>query len=378
MTAPQAQTLAAPLAAPARAVAKPRWRAWLVKAHKVLGLVAATLWLFQAVSGVFLSFECEASDAAGGGGHIATDYAALDHHARTLAAEKPGGRVTWVWTSAGLADRYVVAIEHGQGQTEKVRVLGDGTLVQRGGTGLAGFAEWLLRMHKALTLGPAGVWIMGLSGILLATNIMAGLYIAWPRRGWWRQALKPLGKGPKSARLYSWHRAVGFWAAIPGLLLAGTGAALEFEHGLRDLVGAPEVELAPIAATGAPVGLARAAGAALAAVPGSHFVAAVYPGPSDASYRVWLRAPGEWNRRYGASLVVVDANNGAVRGAWPLPRQSLAYRFMGTLYPLHTGESTGVIGRVLVLMTGLWLAVVSVAGVWLYAVRRRPKARKAR
>jgi uncharacterized iron-regulated membrane protein len=51
-----------------------------------------------------------------------------------------------------------------------------------------------------------------------------------------------------------------------------------------------------------------------------------------------------------------------------------AQAFVGSLYPLHTGEGIGLAGRLLMLAIGLWLAVTIILGVLLWW-RRRPRAR---
>jgi len=52
-------------------------------------------------------------------------------------------------------------------------------------------------LHQTLFLHTAGNWIIGVSGVLLFSNICLGLYQAWPRTGQWLRALSAAG----SARL---------------------------------------------------------------------------------------------------------------------------------------------------------------------------------
>ena len=53
----------------------------------------------------------------------------------------------------------------------------------------------LVVFHHELLAGKTGSWIVGISGILLLSNLTLGLITAWPRRGWWRASLKPSSKG---------------------------------------------------------------------------------------------------------------------------------------------------------------------------------------
>ena len=100
-------------------------------------------------------------------------------------------------------------------------------------------------------------------------------------------------------------------------------------------------------------------------------VGTTLPTPEDASYYAWVRAPGELYRGgYGGSLVIVDANHGSVRGAWPATETGAAKAFIGSFYPLHTGEAAGLVGRILALAIGVWLAAMLVLGLLLWLRRR--------
>lgn len=48
---------------------------------------------------------------------------------------------------------------------------------------------------------------------------------------------------------------------------------------------------------------------------------------------------------------------------------------MSALFPIHTGEAGGIVGRLLSIVIGLWLITMIVAVVLLWAKRRKPRAR---
>src|SRR3546814_12652355 len=75
-----------------------------------------------------------------------------------------------------------------------------------------------------------------------------------------------------------------------------------------------------------------------------------------------------------ASLVIVDANNGKIRGAWPATEADAAQTLVASFYPLHTGESLGLAGRLLSLAIGVWLTTTIILGLLLWW-RQRPRAR---
>jgi uncharacterized iron-regulated membrane protein len=352
---------------------RPLWRRRIVTVHRWLGIAAALFWLVQAITGVAIIFHWELQDASVAGAHRVTDLAAIERRVEALAPSGSRGKIYSVWTTAGFADRYQIFFAEPDQVSGSVRIAGDGTPLQVKGPDEGSLLGTLVEIHHNLAAGEAGDWIVAISGILLISNLLFGLYLAWPRGGRWRGALKPVNKGPAAARLYSWHRAVGLWAILPALVIATAGTLLKFEHGLGTLLAAEPASLpANPPGTTPPVGFATVAKAALDAVPGSTLTAVTWPEGGDATYTVRVRAPGEIRRAYGASLVLIDANNGKVRGTFPIAEAAGGRAFMSALFPVHTGELGGFIGRLLTLAIGLWLATMTVAGVLLW-LRRRPR-----
>lgn len=349
--------------------------------HRWLSIGAALFWLVQAVTGVLIMFHWELRDASISSFHRDTDLTAIERRIAALAPAGSGRTVKSVWTTAGMADRYDVNVADTDGTVRAVRIAGDGTVLHREVDGEAGILDTLVSVHHDLWGGELGGWIVGISGILLASNLAMGLVVAWPKGGRWRGALRPTQKGGVTARLYAWHRALGLWVAIPALLLVMAGTMLKFEDGVAELVGAqpPPIPAMPPPPAGGPpaddapvIGFAAAVRGAMAALPGSRLTAVAMPTATDAVYRVRLLAPGEWRRAYGTSMVFVAAATGDVHGVFPAREAPLPRAFVDMLYAIHTGESGGLVGRVLVLGIGLWLASMVVVGMLLW-LRRRPR-----
>lgn len=354
---------------------RPSLRRQMLTAHRWLSLGAALFWLLQALTGILIVFHWEIGDAALGDIHRKTDLAAIERRLDAIAPADGAKTVTTIWTTAGLPDRYTVYFDEAGGDGGKVRIAGDGTVIDVPKPDETTLIDFLVGFHHDL-LGAWGSWIVSISGLLLCSNLVLGLIAAWPRRGTWRAALVPARRGPAAARLYSWHRAVGLWAVVPALVIAATGTMLKFEDGVGTALGAESVAMAANPQTGAPVGFAAAAGAALGAIPGSSLTQVAWPEDGDATYRIRLLAPGEIRRAYGGSIVLVDANDGAVRGVFPIAEAEPARAFMSALFPIHTGEAGGLVGRLLSVAIGLWLVTMIVAGTLLWFKRRKPAARK--
>lgn len=340
----------------------PRQR--ILKFHRWISLAAATFWLVQALTGIAILFHWEINDAAYSSPHRPTDLARIEQ--RIDAIRSGGATVKTIWTTAGAADRYTINLDKGS-----VLISGDGTVLRPATIEKPALMGTLVGIHHDLLGGKLGSWIVSITGLLLLSNLALGLTAGWPRHRAWRAALVPARKGPLPARLYSWHRAVGFWGCLPALLVATTGTLLKFEDGVGDLIGARSVSLPAVPRTRDAVGFAAAAGSALAAIPGSTLTMVRWPSKDDATYTVRVRAPDEIRRAYGASVVLVDANTGAVRGTYPIAQSEPARGFMSALFPLHTGEFGGLAGRLFSALVGLWLVGMIVLGTMLWIKRRR-------
>ncbi len=350
----------------------------IVRLHRWLGLGAAAIWLVQALTGILLSFHFEAEDALLTTRHTPTNLTAIEHRIDDIAAAGGDAKVHWIWTTAGLRDRYILFFATTAGDDHKAYIDGAGKILRDRKADKYSFLALMREVHLTLVAGRTGHWILAIAGLLLVTNLVFGLVAAWPRHGGWRAVLAARGHIGSRAGLYSWHRAIGLWAVLPAIVVAGTGTLILFEDQVRGALGAHEVSLPANPAAGTPVGFAAAVRAAVAAIPGSRFVGTTLPSREDASYYVWLRAPGELYRGgYGGSLVVVNANNGDIRGAWPAADADAASTFVGSLYPLHTGEGIGLAGRILALAIGVWLVVVIILGLLLWW-RKKPRGRTRR
>lgn len=353
----------------------------IVKIHRWLSIGAAAFWLVQAVTGVLLSFHFEIEDALITTEHRPTDFAAVEQRMDALASAGPDAEIHWIWTTAGLPDRYVISYADADGVARRMRIDGGGAIQRDSAANEYSFFELMREIHLTLLSGAIGHWILAVTGVLLVANLVSGLIAAWPRRGFWRKALTPSGKrkGKAIAQLYSWHRAVGLWAVIPALIIAGAGTMILFEHQIEDLIGAGNVTLPANPPEGSGAGFAAAARAATAAIPGSQFVGTTMPSAEDASYYAWVRAPDELFRAYGGSLVIVNANDASIRGAYPATELDPANAFVKSFYPIHTGEFAGLPGRIIAMGIGLWLMTMIMLGVSLWWKRRtgRPSAMSA-
>jgi len=343
--------------------------------HRRLSVVLGFFWILQAITGVCIVFHWEIRDAQASTSTSApTNFAAIGEAVTSIAAQS-GSTVSSVWTTAGLPDRYKVNLANGN----SVRIGGDGTVLASKPAGERDLFDVLLDLHHTLLAGESGKWIVGASGILLTTNLLLGLRLAWPKEGLAR-ALWPKKVPSKGrARLFTYHRTIGLWAVIPAIVLIVSGTLLRFEDQLSPLVSDSVDDPSAITSAGpVMVDFETATRSAIAAVPGSRFAAVSMPGAENATYRFRLLEPGELRKAYGTSVVWVDARDGSIRAVAPASGQTFGRKFLNALFALHTGEAGGILGRILTMAIGLWLVVMIILGVLLWSRRRRPAPEAAK
>ena len=348
------------------------------RVHRIVSLAFALLWLIQAATGTLLTFRWELDDAALAGASVPLDPAALS--ARIAALRAGGSDVSSVWASGGDPDRFDIFHSRG-GVDTTTRVDGRGAILrERTDAPVADGGIWdtLIHIHYSLLAGDIGEWFMGLTGVLLLTNLILGLKLAWPRKRW-ATALFQRPRGGVVARTYGWHRTLGLWVGVPAAALVTAGVLLSFEPQAEAVLGAEHREPDPPAvAASARIDAAAAMRIALARYPGSTLSGLSLPSDEARRFRFRLNAPGETNRIYGATVVTL-AEDGRVIYDHDARASGAGRWTFDMIYPFHTGQAGGLVGRLLTLVIGLWLVTMIVFGTRLWWLRRpKPKARPVR
>lgn len=353
--------------------------------HRVVSLAFVAFWVVQALSGAFLVFHREIDDLATSAATRQLDPEALGRSIEQLGTAHPDKLVTAVFLTSDVGRHYDVTVENeATGTAEIIRVDGAGNVllerplaapVTEGGIYMAAN-----RLHRTLLAGEIGGWIVGISGLLLLTNILLGLKLAWPAARQWKKSLLPKRARSKPANLYGLHRALGLWIAPLALITVTCGVLLAFERGTGSVVGAVQVRPPKISepAAAAPVSPSAAIRAGLRTFPEAEFSGMILPFGSRQVYQVHLRREGEPPQTHGATRAYVSANAGQVIGIYDPTEAPPANRFMGLLFPIHSGQIGGVAGRVIVLGIAIWLLTMIGLGLSLWSARRKLKSDRER
>ena len=240
----------------------------------------------------------------------------------------------------------------------------------------------LFHFHRYLLAGEGGKVVIAVQGVALALMAITGIVLWWPRMTLQAiaNALKVRFGGNWPRFSFQLHRSAGFFLAPVLLFLGVSGVHFNMPTWTTPLVETvatvtPNAKPENRAPASLPtISVAQAVAAAQARFPAARIGRVSLPAGAQAPYEVRVRQPGELRQGPGATRVSIDARDGAVlRVADPLGG-SAGDRFLGALFPLHSGEAFGNAGKAFISIVGLTPLVFFVTGIvmWL-KFRRKPK-----
>lgn len=263
-----------------------------------------------------------------------------------------------------------------------------------------GFFDFVLQLHRFLTIGPTGRQITGACTLILLFFVASGLYLRWPRQVFnWRVWLT--FDWAKKGRAFNWdlHSVIGTWCLVVYLLSAVTGLTWSYEwfrDGLnRALVGAPpggerkREGPPPAGRQGQPA--ARSADAPVASVDYDAVLNSVKgaAGPELTSFLLRLSPNGNQPASVGYLLrssphdratnqLSLDPASGKVLSHQRYADLPLGAQLSASFYSLHVGSYFGIVGRIVITVASLCMPLFFVTGWLLYLDRRRKKRDAAR
>lgn len=362
-------------------------RFW-IKAHLWLGLSLGVFWALQGITGALLVFHRELDRV----GAPALSEGPMIAPTRLIQiAEAQVSQPVQRLTAANNDPRLVEARyndEQGQPQALQLdaatgRIVGERE--RDPNSPFTGSAwRWIYLVHISLLAGPVGRILIGLSGLVLASAVGIGLYIAWPRVRAWKTAFSPSKWRTPLQKLYGWHRALGLVSGVFLLFLALTGFYMTFASKWAPTLGRL-TDFDPVASMSHQMGHgeSHSAEASLSAddalriakreFPGGKFMNLETPVEHPGYYSVRFTLPTEWRRWAGRAMVRINAHTGRIIALYDPRRTSWLNKLDDAVYPFHMGEALGLPGRVLAVLVGLSLPTLFVTGFIRWRRRRAPK-----
>lgn len=362
-------------------------RKTLVRLHLWLGLSVGLLWAVQGLTGAALVFHRDL-DRLTGPAVTQGAMASLDTLVK-IAERTTGQHVKMVTIADGRGDLLNVHFTDAAGPKQLLMDAASGAAV-----GLRDFEpsspldgsgwRWIYRLHETLLMGHSGETLIGLSGLLLLSSLLMGIWLGWPRRRPFRAVFAVGHWRTMKTKLYGWHRLVGLTAAMVLLATIPAGIWMIFASDLRPIVAkAVPHQLAfqtpAVERVDTRISPQTALDRARAHFPMASFVRLTMPTPAAPFYGIRLRQPNEVRAWSGVTTVSIDPATGRTLHIYDPLAAPLSNKLADAAFSVHSGELAGLGSRILVLLAGLSLPVLYITGVvgWLRASRRRRRVSAA-
>lgn len=381
-------------------------RGALVRLHRYVGLALAGVLVIAGLTGSVLAFQAELdawlNPQLFEARHPALPILSPSQIAARVIAADPRARVTVVMMpiAADASASVFVAARGGQGPLEYSQVFVDPGTGEVQGRRLYGALRWdrehlipfLYILHMSLQVpGVWGMWLMGGIGIAWMVDCVVGFALTLPRaRPFWAK-WRPIWGVKPSAGSYrlnlDLHRAAGLWFWGVLFMLALTGMSIDLNREVfRPVLTAllpttPSLLLdLPLPAPVPPITL--------------DFDTALARAQTEAGRRGWdkpvnfihaIDRAGLYRVRFGRaheagfglSTIYVAGDDGRILSVEEAGAGEAGDVVATLMFPLHTGQVAGLPGRVLICLTGLVVAMLSVTGVavwWKKRLGRRVRA----
>jgi uncharacterized iron-regulated membrane protein len=228
---------------------------------------------------------------------------------------------------------------------------------------------WLFDLHYTLLLGADGTTLVAVAGLLGLLSLITGMVLWWPSTGRWRKALTWRWRRGSARQIYDLHVLPGVYSVVLLFLLTVTGIILarpDWFTPLLEKTGAlyQVPTLNSVRAAGQQRLSADVAWTAAQAVfPDAQLRWLHTPETDDGVYFMRFEQAAEPGRRFPISRVWVDQYSGEVLASFDPLSAGFADTFMAWQHPLHNGEAFGLLGRLLVALSGLLPTVLLTTGI---------------
>ncbi len=358
--------------------------------HLAIGLAAGVLVFIMAITGVLLTYQKQMTVWADVRGLTGAPSAAgqrrltADTLLARLAASQQAAPTAIVWRAGSNTP---VEVQFGRekrvfANAYTAEVLGTGSVAMRGFfRQVTDWHRWLAAKGETRDLGRAATGAANLAFLLI---VLSGMWLWWPRNLTWTSVRSVIwfrrGLSGK-ARDFNWHNVLGFWSAIPLVIVVASGVVISYPWASA-LVFRIAGEVPPDRTTAAGPAGARKAGPR--ALPGSlqprltlaqaqmldwRTISLTLPATAnaDASFSLDRGMGGEPHKR-ATAVITADGQLSALQS---FSTQSPGRRLRSILRFAHTGEVLGVIGQTIAGLVSLGSAVLVFTGVALSMRRVR-------
>jgi len=360
--------------------------------HKYAGLTLGLLLALIGITGSLLVFDHALDEKLA---PHTVDFAPSEKPAtftEILAAARnavPGSTPQRIMTARAEGSPHVVRFPGPEGAPGPIEVSVSSTDARV--LAVRGWGEytmsWIYRLHYTLLAGKTGKTIVGFMGIALLVFCLSGLVIWWPkskRKGRWKRAFTIERGGNRFRFYFDVHKVFGIYLLPVLLVIAFSGVSIVFPLQVETLVSwtmpvEPRGSWGQSQITGAPpLNPDSAVAIGRQVFPRGELKRIYLPQDASDSYGLTFRQEGEPWSNHGASFVRLDQYSGEILMVHDVTKIAAGNQFLTWQFPLHNGDALGMIGRLLVLITGFAPALLFGTGFYLWWKKRRVKAPRRR
>lgn len=248
------------------------------------------------------------------------------------------------------------------------------------------FMWWMHSLHGHFGVKEPGRTLVGFFGVFLCISVFTGLWLWWPKNG---NLIKAIRWKRSSSQISNLHHTIGFWSALPMMVLGYTGAHIVFPaffgffvsvvtgqlgaetggrgHGAEPPVIPPAAETRLSPADVAEMTLLEAGGGQIA------FIA--WPTEARAVWAVEIACEGETAHEPCSKMYQVEDETGLIRTPPPAEKPSAAETAATVADGIHAGHLGGPVWQIIVFIAGIILTLLSLSGVYMWWKMRAGRIR---
>jgi len=337
----------------------------LLALHRSLALVFAPLLLLQALTGAALLFRgplARLVDLAGMTASARGPSVTVSTLAASAEARFASYRVQRMFLPVTREGTVFVELAGADGSTRFASLDPASARVLAAGSVWRFPLEAALRLHYRLMNGRVGLCLILANGIILALLAGSGLGFWWPGRTRVLKALAIRKSTPKRLKLRLWHRSGGVTLSVVLLFSAATGILLVAPD-IPEGVGQANLGPAPLRS---PTQIDDAVALARAQFPGSPLRDIRFP----VADRIDLNFSAPERNPRAVHMVSVAVSRREIIKSLRAAQNGVLWM---KVLPLHTGDSFGIAGRLMLLVEASMLAFLAISGPTMWWRGRRAR-----
>ncbi|MEO7657046.1 MAG: PepSY-associated TM helix domain-containing protein [Sphingomicrobium sp.] len=342
-------------------------RAGFLVWHRRVALLFAPFLLTQALTGAALLYRAplaRALDERGMTRQTVGPIAPVSRLQVVAQAAMPGYRVSRLYLPATDRDTAFAEMTGPGGSSRRASIDPASAKVLAQGTIWHFPLEAVLQLHYRLTAGKVGMAIVLANALAIVTLAASGIAFWWPGRQRMRKSLAIRAAAPGRIRLRQWHRKLGICGAILLLFSATTGALLI----VPDLVAPGGSAADTLLPSRTMVQVDRAVALAMARFPASPVRDIRFP----AADRIDVNLFAPQRNPRAVHIVSVRLSDGSVTKALAAGDNPVLWM---KVLSLHTGDSLGPVGHIILLINAALIAALALSGPWMWWQARRVGAK---